>query len=118
MTDGKWMPGKGFFGHGNEEVIRWLHEVFEDISNAMGEDGELNDLLDEKDVDGAKEFMGNVFGSAAGWRKEKDKFGTKLYKELLMGEDGRGTPIKYRATLVANSNGPLSIDVRQWYMGD
>lgn len=112
---GKWLPGKGFSGDLTEKSLNFFQLAFEDIWNAAGEEGELDNLIDEGK---AHEFQSYLRGTATGWKEEKDNYGTKLYKELEWGQDGRGTPQKYRVTVVITSKGTLKIDVRNWYYAE
>jgi hypothetical protein len=101
-------PGKGAFIPVNEEMLDWLHATFEEIWSAAGDEGELNNLIDEGK---GAQFLRHVAGSAAGWRGEEDEFGSKIYKQMPWGEGA------YRVTVILDKSKKLKIDVRQWYEG-
>jgi hypothetical protein len=114
MSDGKhdFKPAKGFFGDLTEDSLNFLQGALEDIWNAAGDKGELNDLIDEER---GEEFIKNLLGSAQGWREERDAFGIKAYKDLAWTAQANGTPQKYRVTVVWQpKRGTMHIDVRVW----
>lgn len=100
-----------------EETLEFLHEVLEDIFNAtsFAHDGEeidnLDTLIDEKR---GEDFLSHVNGSAAGWRREEDSYGKKLYKILPWGQNAHGNERAYRITIVVRPNGEVKLDIREW----
>jgi hypothetical protein len=101
------IPAKGFFGVLTKDSIDWLHGAVEEVWDAYGDDGdELNDA-GRKD-----EILSRIAGSATGWTRTKDAFGSKVHKEI---EWGNGT---YRLTVVITKNGELNLDIRRWIIND
>ncbi|SRR6266496_2724339 len=97
------VPGKGFHGDLTFDSIEFLHQTITDVWNAYGEDG---DSLQNEDNEG--EILKAVQATSSGWTREKDNFGTKIWKEI---EWQKGS---YRVTVVLTKRG-LKLDVRNWF---
>lgn len=103
-----WKPGKGGHFDLNAKSIDFFKEAIEDVWNAWDDD--TDKLIEEGN---AVKFLQHVEATASGWRREKDKFGVKVYKDIMVDDD-----LKYRVTVVCNGRGELKLDVRVWYSED